>query len=95
MMIVTDGASFHRTQAIYDGRNTMKQLLLFLIRIYQKGISPMLPPTCRFLPTCSNYAIEAITLHGSIKGSWLALCRILRCHPFCRGGYDPVKKLDN
>ncbi len=70
----------------------MKQLLLFLVRLYQQGISPMFPPTCRFLPTCSNYAIEAITKHGSLKGSWLAVCRLLRCHPFSRGGYDPVKK---
>ncbi|MCB2184622.1 MAG: membrane protein insertion efficiency factor YidD [Desulfobulbaceae bacterium] len=69
----------------------MKRLLLFFIRGYQVIFSPMLPPTCRFIPTCSQYAIEAIDRHGFMKGSWLACCRILRCHPFSRGGYDPVK----
>ena len=71
---------------------SMKKLLLFLIRGYQRFVSPFLPQACRFTPTCSHYAIEAITYHGPLKGVLLASHRILRCQPFCRGGYDPVKK---
>ncbi len=71
---------------------SMKKLLLFLIRGYQTILSPLLPQACRFTPSCSHYAIEAIKQHGSLKGSLLASYRILRCQPFCRGGYDPVKK---
>jgi hypothetical protein len=71
---------------------SMKKLLLFLIRGYQTILSPLLPQACRFTPTCSHYAIEALKQHGSLKGSLLASYRILRCQPFCRGGYDPVKK---
>jgi len=71
---------------------SMKKLLLFLIRGYQTILSPLLPQACRFTPSCSHYAIEAIKEHGSLKGSLLASYRILRCQPFCRGGYDPVKK---
>ncbi|MBQ1861914.1 MAG: membrane protein insertion efficiency factor YidD [Clostridia bacterium] len=61
-----------------------------LIKIYRKNISPFTPPCCRFTPTCSEYAIEAFRIHGFIRGSFLALWRILRCNPFSRGGYDPV-----
>ncbi len=68
----------------------MKKLLLVLIRFYQKNISPALPPSCRFTPTCSQYAVEAIQKYGAGKGVLLALWRILRCNPFSRGGYDPV-----
>ncbi len=69
----------------------MKKLLLSMIRFYRKHISPATPPACRFTPTCSAYAIEAIEKYGSIKGSWLALKRFLRCHPFYKGDfYDPV-----
>ena len=69
----------------------MKKLLLLLIRFYQKAISPAFPARCRFRPTCSRYAYEAITKYGAIKGGWLALKRLLRCHPFYKGDYyDPV-----
>ncbi|WMJ21785.1 membrane protein insertion efficiency factor YidD [Paludicola sp. MB14-C6] len=68
----------------------MKQIAIFLIRIYQKLISPLFPATCRFYPTCSAYAIQAIQRFGFLKGFYLAIKRILRCHPFCNGGLDPV-----
>lgn len=68
----------------------MKRFLIWLIRLYQKGISSRRPPACRFIPTCSAYAVEALEKHGAIKGSAMTLWRILRCNPFCKGGYDPV-----
>ena len=69
----------------------MKKLLLLLIRFYQSAISPWFPARCRFRPTCSAYAYEAICKYGAIRGGWLALRRLLRCHPFSRGDYfDPV-----
>lgn len=68
----------------------MKTLLLSLIHIYRKLISPLFPASCRFQPTCSQYALEAIEKFGVFKGSWLAIKRILRCHPFHPGGYDPI-----
>jgi putative membrane protein insertion efficiency factor len=61
-----------------------------LIRLYQIFVAPLLGPRCRFAPSCSVYAAEAVVRHGALKGSWLALRRILRCHPFADGGYDPV-----
>ena len=64
--------------------------LILLVRIYQILISPLFPPCCRFYPTCSHYAIEAFRTHGFMRGSALTLRRILRCNPWCRGGYDPV-----
>lgn len=67
------------------------RLLLRMIRLYQRHISPGLPPRCRFIPTCSQYAAEAITRYGAAKGGWLAVKRFLRCHPFYKGDfYDPV-----
>ena len=69
----------------------MTRLALGLIRVYQRGVSPVLPPVCRFYPTCSQYGYEAIAKYGIIKGGRLAVWRILRCNPFCRGGYDPVR----
>ena len=68
----------------------IKKLLIFPIRFYQKHISPGLRPRCRFYPSCSQYAIEAIEKRGAFVGSLLAIYRILRCNPFCKGGYDPV-----
>lgn len=69
----------------------MKTLLIKLIRFYQRGISPNRPPACRFSPTCSQYALEAITKYGALKGGWLAFRRLLRCNPFYKGDYfDPV-----
>ena len=71
----------------------MKKLLLRLIRFYRRAISPLFPPTCRFVPTCSQYALEAIEKYGAAKGGWLAFKRLMRCHPFHRQRsvqYDPV-----
>lgn len=68
---------------------------MLLIKFYQKAISPLMPPSCRFHPTCSNYGFEAIETHGALKGSWLAIRRISKCHPFHEGGFDPVpEKVD-
>lgn len=68
----------------------MKHVLMVFVRLYQMLISPLLPPGCRFHPTCSAYALEAIQRHGSIRGLWLALRRLAKCHPFHPGGFDPV-----
>ena len=68
----------------------VRTALVLAVRGYQVAISPMLPPSCRYYPTCSQYAVEALERHGAWRGGWLALRRILRCHPFRPGGYDPV-----
>jgi hypothetical protein len=68
----------------------VKRILLALVRFYRRAISPLRPPCCRFYPTCSQYALEAIEKYGALKGGYLALRRVLRCNPFHRGGYDPV-----
>lgn len=68
----------------------MKQIFIDIIRFYQKCISPLTPPSCRFYPTCSNYGLEAIKTHGALKGGWLTIKRILKCHPLHPGGMDPV-----
>jgi putative membrane protein insertion efficiency factor len=67
-------------------------LLLLLIRAYQLLVSPLLGSCCRYLPSCSEYAADAIRIHGPLRGSWLALRRVLRCHPFRASGYDPVPR---
>jgi putative membrane protein insertion efficiency factor len=69
----------------------MKRLLIRLIRAYQTGISPYRPARCRYTPTCSQYAVEAIEKYGALKGTGMSIWRILRCNPFSKGGYDPVK----
>ncbi len=68
----------------------MKHILIRLICFYRSAVSPMFPPSCRFTPTCSAYALEAVRKYGALKGSYLAVRRILKCHPFHAGGYDPV-----
>ncbi|MEG0766478.1 MAG: membrane protein insertion efficiency factor YidD [Clostridia bacterium] len=68
----------------------MKRVLLGLIRFYRHQISPYKPPCCRFIPTCSAYALEAVERYGALRGGWLACKRICKCHPFHKGGYDPV-----
>jgi len=67
----------------------MRHALQFVLRLYKRFVSPMLPHSCRFVPTCSEYAMEAIERHGAVRGSLLAAARLLRCHPFARAGYDP------
>lgn len=71
-------------------RNGLASALILLVRAYKIVISPLLPPACRFTPTCSQYAIEALKIHGPFYGSWLTLRRLLRCHPFGPSGEDPV-----
>ncbi len=66
------------------------QALLFPVRAYRRLLSPLLPPACRFHPSCSQYALDALTTHGPIRGAWLAARRLMRCHPFHPGGLDPV-----
>ena len=68
----------------------MRRLFLILIRLYQRYISRYTPPSCIYHPTCSNYGLEAITKYGALKGGWLTIKRIGRCHPWAKGGYDPV-----
>lgn len=69
----------------------MKYVLMTLIRLYQKVLSPLFPPSCRFVPTCSEYSYQALKKYGAIKGAALSVWRILRCNPFNKGGYDPLR----
>ena len=69
----------------------MKKILICIIKFYRKRISPLKKPCCRFYPTCSDYALQAVTKYGALKGSYLALRRLLKCHPFHEGGYDPLR----
>lgn len=69
----------------------MKYLILGFLRLYKTFLSPFLPPSCRFEPTCSTYAMQAVEKYGALRGTWLGTKRILRCQPFCKGGFDPVK----
>lgn len=70
----------------------MKSVALWMLRLYQRWVSPALPPSCRYVPTCSEYAVEAIDRYGVLRGGFMAAWRILRCHPFVKGGLDPVVK---
>lgn len=72
-------------------RSLIANLIVFVIRFYQRFISPLLGPRCRFYPSCSQYALQAVQKYGAIRGSYLAVWRLLRCNPFSPGGYDPVK----
>ncbi|MDG4656432.1 membrane protein insertion efficiency factor YidD [Ectobacillus antri] len=73
----------------------MKKILMLLIIFYQRFLSPLKPPSCRFHPTCSHYGLEAIRVHGAWKGTYLTVMRILKCHPFHPGGFDPVPEKKN
>ena len=73
-------------------RQIAQLAVLQLLRAYKWAISPLLPPSCRYVPTCSEYAMEAVERFGALRGGWMAFLRILRCHPFVHGGYDPVLK---
>jgi len=64
--------------------------VVLLLRGYKWAVSPLLPPSCRYVPTCSEYAMEAVERYGALRGSWMAVARLLRCHPFAKGGYNPV-----
>ena len=75
---------------IRQRNSAVRTALVLLVRGYQVAISPLLPASCRYYPSCSAYAIEALERHGAIRGGWLAIRRIARCHPFKPGGYDPV-----
>jgi putative membrane protein insertion efficiency factor len=70
----------------------MKFLALWLLQVYKRWVSPVFPPSCRYVPTCSEYAMEAVERYGVLRGGWMAVWRVLRCHPFVKGGYDPVVK---
>jgi hypothetical protein len=69
----------------------MKFLVLDILGVYKAMVSPFLPPACRFEPTCSEYARDAVEKYGALRGTWLAIKRVMRCQPFCKGGHDPVK----
>lgn len=73
-------------------RNVAKLVVLYLLRAYKWAISPLFPPACRYVPTCSEYAMEAVERYGALRGGLMAIARLLRCHPFAHGGYDPVVK---
>lgn len=68
----------------------MKKIVIAILRFYRRFISPLKPPCCRFYPTCSRYALEAVSIHGVLRGGFLAFKRVLKCHPFHKGGFDPV-----
>lgn len=71
-------------------RNPLSWIVVGIVKIYQIFISPLKPPLCRFRPTCSEYLVQAIRIKGLVRGSWMAIRRLARCHPFCEGGFDPV-----
>jgi uncharacterized protein len=71
-------------------RHLFQRVALQLLRAYKWAVSPLFPPACRYVPTCSEYAMEAVERFGALRGAWMSLVRLLRCHPFAKGGYDPV-----
>ena len=73
-------------------KNFAKLVTLQMLRLYKWAVSPFLPAACRFIPTCSEYALEAVERYGALRGGWMAFARVLRCHPLGRSGYDPVVK---
>ncbi len=89
-----DGRAMNSLRAVRSMSEMLSSLagaiLMLLVRAYQVGLSPLLLGACKFCPSCSDYFIEAVRRHGPIRGLWLGLWRICRCHPFCAGGYDPV-----
>lgn len=78
------------TAGFLKGMSLIKNFIILIVKLYRKYISPLKKPCCRFTPTCSQYAIEAFEKYGVLKGLYLSVKRILRCNPFCKGGYDPV-----
>ena len=78
-------------RASASGQNAIQELILAILRFYKRWISPLLPSACRFHPTCSEYAMEAIQHYGVLRGVWLGVLRLLKCHPFHKGGFDPVR----
>ena len=68
----------------------MKQIVVWTLKAYRWALSPLLPPACRYVPTCSEYALEAVEEYGALRGGWKAAARVLRCHPFAKGGFDPA-----
>ncbi|PWT93587.1 MAG: membrane protein insertion efficiency factor YidD [Acidobacteria bacterium] len=78
------------TKILSMNSSKLAVIVLFFLHIYKKYISPLLPPSCRFTPTCSEYMIDAVTRYGAAKGVYLGLKRLVRCNPFCKGGFDPV-----
>ena len=78
------------TAGYLKGMSLIKKIIISIVKLYRKSISPLKKPCCRFTPTCSQYAIEAFEKYGVLKGLYLSVKRILRCNPFCKGGYDPV-----
>ncbi len=84
-------AHMDERQSLEEKRSFAAAFLLALLTFYQRCLSPALPSACKFYPTCSQYAREAVTRYGAARGSWMALKRLLRCRPFAKGGYDPVE----
>ena len=85
-------ADKRKVEAVAKMRNFAQSAVVQLLRGYKWAISPMFPPACRYVPTCSEFAMEAVERYGALRGGWMALFRLLRCHPFVKGGYDPVVK---